>query len=141
MIHVFKNIGISYTLVVVFFLTKAVHNADLPTFSKIIFPYRYCIDDVKVLLANCWIWKWFLSMYHEFIFSIAYLVELSHWCIFRNAEEWHCTKWDQIKGFDKSLFFVYTYHVNMHSYSEYSKSKYVYMHVSILAVYTTVLRH
>lgn len=49
------NIGISYTLVVVFFLTKAVHNADLPTFSKIIFPYRYCIDDVKVLLANCWI--------------------------------------------------------------------------------------
>lgn len=60
----FLNIGISYTLVVVFFFqTKAVHNADLPTFSKNLFPYRYCIDDVKVLLASCWIWKWFLSRY------------------------------------------------------------------------------
>lgn len=38
-------------------------------------------------------------------------------------------------------FSSYTYYVNMHSYSEYSQSKYVYMHVSILAVYTTVLRH
>lgn len=38
-------------------------------------------------------------------------------------------------------FSSYTFHVNMHSYSEYSQSKYVYMYVSILAVYTTVTRH